>query len=41
MDYTINRVYEHYEVFDCYGRFLFSADSYNEILLELESLRAA
>ena len=30
MEYYINRVYEHYEVFDNYGKFLFSADSVKE-----------
>jgi len=41
MEYVINRVFEHYEVYSGYGEFLFSADSYNEAVALLEELSAA
>ena len=36
MNYEIRYVYGHVEVYDCAGRFLFSADSEGEALEELE-----
>lgn len=41
MDYTINRVFDHYEVLDSFGQFLFSADNMNEIVEELAQRDAA
>ena len=41
MEYTINRVFEHYEVYSPYGKFLFSADSYNEAIALLQAAYAA
>ena len=41
MEYTIIRVFEHVEVFDTNGRFIFSADSYSEAVRELETIDAA
>jgi len=41
MEYVIKRVFEHFEVYDSYGAFLFSADSYNEAAALLESPDAA
>lgn len=41
MHYVIKRVKEHYEIYDLFGKFLFSADSYNEACREAEKLAAA
>ena len=37
MDYRIVYIMGHVEVYDCYGRFLFSADTEEEALRDLAS----
>lgn len=41
MQYRIQYVLDHVEVYDAAGRFLFSADTQQEALDELQSLNAA
>lgn len=41
MGYQIRNVFEHVEVYDAQGAFLFSADSHREALEELEGQEAA
>lgn len=38
MRYTVKAVFDHFEIYDIQGNFLFSADTRNEISEELESM---